>query len=70
LGIPLEDAWCEFAPGTPPAGWLALPGEANVPPKITVVQNDAAVGSSSVRSEAVANGPWQGIQWFRRRPWT
>ena len=58
-----EDAWCEFAPGTQPAGWVALPGEANVPPRVTVVQGDAAVGRSSVRSEAVDKGQWQGIQW-------
>ena len=63
VGAADKDAWCEFAPGTPPAGWLALPGEANVPAKVTVVRNDAAVGRSSVRSEAVDNGLWQGIQW-------
>ena len=59
-----EDTWCEFAPGARPTRWVAVPGEANVPPKVTVVHEDAAVGRSSVRSEAVDRGQWQGIQWI------
>ena len=55
-----HDPYCELAAGAAPTGWEGAKGEAMAAP-VVAVSPDAAVGSTSVRGTARAEGEWQGI---------